>query len=223
MVFQSFSQAAASFILVLNWQPRWLVNSPFRNPDPKLCCKWSFVPWQPAGWPWMYCLISACHPLLFGEVTNVFSHRETSAGHSNPFVVRILCFLPESPSKTLFIVGWTRTAVLLIVFEMKLASHSCNFICHQNSRLTGVSICPRHLDLFFLLITVFKLFSPPHDYGELPATFSVPSVLNYEKLISFWNLKTGKERHDHLIQLPDCSHTKYFHPETSLLSTLTCI
>lgn len=98
VLFWPSSQAAASFSLVLTWELRWLVNSQFRNPDPKLCCRWCLVPWQLAGWPWTYCLTSACHPLFFGEVTNVIGHREMSAGHSNAFVFRILSHL-QAPLK----------------------------------------------------------------------------------------------------------------------------
>lgn len=83
MLFWPFSQAAASFGLVLNWQLRWLVSSQFRSLDPKLCCRWCLVPWQLAGCPWTYCLISAYHPLFFGEVTNILSNHGMSAGHSN--------------------------------------------------------------------------------------------------------------------------------------------
>lgn len=109
MLFWSFSHAAASFSLVLNWQPRLPVNSWLR----KLCC--------------------------------------------------------------------------------------------QNSRLTPVPICPRHLDLFFLFTAGLELFSVPYDYNELTMFWCLQFIVMKKKMDLFEIWRLGRK--DIIILLPSCSHT----------------
>lgn len=78
-------------------------------------------------------------------------------------------------------------------------------LCYQNSRLTAVSICPRHLDLFFLFTAGLELFSVPYDYNELTDMFWCLQFLIMKTkmdLFEIWRL--GRKD---IILLPGCSHT----------------